>query len=106
MGGSVASGLRLLPRSPAAPEVGPPPLHEQSEAVPVLWPQFLSLADVPVLAIRGENSDILSESTLEEMAERHPRLEKHVVEDQGHAPLLRDAETLDRIAEFAARCDE
>ena len=76
-----------------------------TERVPVLWPQFMSLASVPVLAIRGALSDLLSSQTLAEMADRHPRLEVLTVERQGHPPLLRDAETLARIHAFAARCD-
>lgn len=76
-----------------------------TEKIPVLWPQFMSLARVPILAIRGEHSDILSPRTLEEMAERHPRLEQLTVPGQGHAPLLRDEPTLQKINAFAKRCD-
>ena len=76
-----------------------------TEKIPVLWPQFMSLARVPVLAIRGEHSDILSPRTLAEMAERHPRLEQLTVAGQGHAPLLSDEATLQRIVAFARRCD-
>lgn len=75
-----------------------------TEKIPVLWPQFMSLARVPVLAIRGELSDLLSAGTLTEMAGRHPLLEAHTVPGQGHAPLLHDAATLQRIGTFAARC--
>ncbi len=35
--------------------------------MPELWPQFGALARVPVLAIRGDNSDLLSAKTLAEM---------------------------------------
>jgi pimeloyl-ACP methyl ester carboxylesterase len=76
-----------------------------TQKTPELWPQFASLAGAPILAIRGEFSDILSARTLTQMAERHPRFEQHVVRGQGHAPLLRDAGTLDRIRAFVARCD-
>ena len=75
------------------------------EKIPVLWPQFMSLAGVPVLAIRGEHSDLLSPRTLDEMAERHARLERLTVAGQGHAPLLRDEPTLEAIRGFANRCD-
>ena len=75
------------------------------DPIPELWPQFESLAAVPVLAIRGEFSDILSPSTLGAMSKRLPRLEQLVVPGQGHAPLLRDPPTLERIADFARRCD-
>jgi pimeloyl-ACP methyl ester carboxylesterase len=72
---------------------------------PELWPQFSALAHVPVLAIRGENSDILSQKTLEEMQARHPRLAAFTVRGQGHAPLLKDATSIGTIAAFLARTD-
>ena len=68
-----------------------------SAPIPDLWPQFESLGRVPLLAIRGEHSDLLSAGTLAEMAKRHPDCEQLVVGDQGHAPTLRDRETLLRI---------
>jgi pimeloyl-ACP methyl ester carboxylesterase len=76
-----------------------------TEKIPPLWPQFMSLARVPVLAIRGELSDILSERTLKEMGQRHPRFESLTVPGQGHAPLLRDQETLERMRAFVERCE-
>jgi pimeloyl-ACP methyl ester carboxylesterase len=76
-----------------------------SERIPVLWPQFDSLKRIPLLAVRGDNSDILSARTLDAMAERHPRFERMIVRGQGHAPLLRDTASLDRILAFADRCE-
>ena len=71
--------------------------------LPELWPQFEGLAHVPVLAIRGENTDLLSEATLSGMAARHPRFESHTVPGQGHAPLLLDEPTISVIAQFVAK---
>jgi pimeloyl-ACP methyl ester carboxylesterase len=76
-----------------------------TEKIPVLWPQFMSLANIRVLAIRGEHSDLLSPRTLAEMALRHQRLEQLTVSGQGHAPLLGDEATLTKISAFAAGCD-
>ncbi|MBZ8131900.1 alpha/beta hydrolase [Afifella sp. IM 167] len=76
------------------------------DEVPTLWPQFASLAKIPVMSIRGANSDLLSPSVVDEMARRHPSMERLTVPGQGHAPLLRDRPTLNRIAAFARRCDE
>jgi pimeloyl-ACP methyl ester carboxylesterase len=73
--------------------------------IPELWPQFGALARVPVLVIRGANSDVLSEGTLAEMRGRHPRLSTFTVPGQGHAPLLKDAPTIAAIAEFLADAD-
>lgn len=73
--------------------------------IPELWPQFGALAAVPVLAVRGEHSDILSARTLEEMRTRHPLLDTFLVRGQGHAPLLRDGPTIAAIQAFLRRCD-
>ena len=72
---------------------------------PELWPQFTALAHVPLLAIRGANSDILSERTLAEMGVRHPRMEAFTVRGQGHAPLLKDMASLRAVAEFLTSTD-
>lgn len=67
---------------------------------PQLWPQFESLKNVPVLVLRGEHSDILSEATVAEMHRRHPALVSLVVPEQGHAPLLKDRQTNEAIRRF------
>ena len=74
--------------------------------MPQLWPQFESLKRMPVLVVRGGNSDLLSEETVEEMRRRHPRMTSFTVPDQGHAPLLRDEPTISAIASFFAQSDE
>ena len=70
-----------------------------------LWPQFEAMAQVPTLAIRGENSDLLSAETLQEMTRRCPKCESWVVPGQGHAPLLTDSVTIERIRTFVDRVD-
>ena len=67
-----------------------------------LWPQFEALAQRPVLVIRGENSDVLSDRTFVEMQQRCATCEGYVAPGQGHAPLLVDAPTIARIAAFVA----
>jgi pimeloyl-ACP methyl ester carboxylesterase len=80
-------------------------LAQMGGAMPELWPQFAALTPVPVLALRGEHSDILSPATLEEMRRRHPRLETVTISGQGHAPLLKDARSLSTIADFLEKTD-
>lgn len=71
--------------------------------IPQLWPQFAALAATPILVLRGANSDILAPETVALMAQAHPGLDVHEVPDEGHAPLLEDAATLDVLARFHER---
>ena len=68
-----------------------------------LWPLFEGLGELPVLVIRGANSDILSAAVLDEMAVRHPRLAAVTVPDRGHAPFLDEPEAVDAILRFLGR---
>jgi pimeloyl-ACP methyl ester carboxylesterase len=67
--------------------------------LPDMWPAFEAIK-APMLALRGEHSDLLSPDAHEQMAKRNPLCELHVVLGQGHTPLLLDAPTLDRIGAF------
>ena len=62
------------------------------------------LARVPVMAIRGALSDVLSAETLAAMRERRHDIDVLEVAGQGHAPALADAETHRRIASFLELC--
>ena len=75
------------------------------ERLPTLWGQFDALARIPLMVIRGANSDMLARSTLNEMLARRGQLEVVVAPDQGHAPLLAEPTVMRRIAAFVASCD-
>jgi pimeloyl-ACP methyl ester carboxylesterase len=73
--------------------------------LPTMWNQFAGMPDVPLMVIRGANSDLLTAVTVAEMRRRRPGLELLEVADQGHAPLLAEPEVIAKIARFVARCD-
>jgi pimeloyl-ACP methyl ester carboxylesterase len=75
------------------------------QPLPPLWNEFDSLARVPMLVIRGENSDILSAATFAAMAARHPGMAAIEVPGQGHVPLLEDEDIVRRIVQFVMTCD-
>jgi pimeloyl-ACP methyl ester carboxylesterase len=75
------------------------------QPLPPLWNEFDSLARLPMLAIRGENSDILSAATLAAMAARHSGMETIEVPGQGHVPLLDGEDMVRRLVQFVAACD-
>jgi pimeloyl-ACP methyl ester carboxylesterase len=77
-----------------------------AQPLPSMWPEFDALARTPLMLIHGSNSDVLSTATVAAMRARRANMEVIEVADQGHAPLLTDRETMEHIAQFAARCDE
>lgn len=78
---------------------------DPSAPPPDMWPQFEGLAHARLMLIRGEHSDLLSLDTTQAMQQRRPDLELVEVPGQGHAPLLSDRLTIERICAFVARCD-
>jgi pimeloyl-ACP methyl ester carboxylesterase len=75
-------------------------LRNTSAAAPNLWSLWGALAKVPVLAIRGAHSDILSTATLARMRATKPDLKVLTVPNRGHAPLLDEPQCLAAIEEF------
>jgi pimeloyl-ACP methyl ester carboxylesterase len=81
------------------PRVVEPLLTAELDVDP--WELWESIG-APTFVLRGERSDVLSESTFEEMIERRPETESLVV-DCGHAPALNTDDQIDPIREFLAR---
>lgn len=78
-------------------------LEAANGALPAMWPQFKSLGHVPVLVLRGENSDVLSAETVKRMEKEHPKIVSATVKDRGHAPFLDEPDALAAIDGFFKR---
>lgn len=95
-----ASGIPVLDCDPRVGDA----LRAAGPVAPgALWPVFARLGPIPMLAIHGALSDILSVSTLERMQREKPDLERLTVGNRGHVPLLDEPEALTAIDRFLAR---
>lgn len=65
----------------------------------LLWAGFESLRE-PVLILRGETSDLLTESSLLEMQQRNVRAHGLTISGVGHAPTLRATDQVEAVAGF------
>ena len=90
-----------VPEFDADPRIGDL-LRDTRAAAPDLWPLWGTLARVPMLAIRGELSDVLSVSTLERMRRSHSGLKTLTIANRGHPPLLDEPQCIAAIEEFLA----
>ncbi|EKS38801.1 alpha/beta fold hydrolase [Afipia clevelandensis] len=78
---------------------------DPSNPLPQVWELFDAMAGIPLMLIHGALSDLLSVQGVKDMAARRPDMDLVTVADQGHAPLLADKPTIDRIVAFCKRCD-
>jgi pimeloyl-ACP methyl ester carboxylesterase len=78
---------------------------DPQQAVQPLWELFDKLPAVPLMALRGEHSDLLAPETVDAMLARRPGMMSAIVPGQGHTPLLADAPTIALLRDFCARCD-
>jgi len=70
-----------------------------------LWRLFGGLKKAPLLVVRGAMSDILSDTTAQEMVRRHPDARLATVPRVGHAPILDEPEAVSAISDFLARLE-
>jgi pimeloyl-ACP methyl ester carboxylesterase len=66
------------------------------------WALFGAFAHLPLLVLRGGNSDLLSAETVAKMRAQKPDLQSAEVPGRGHAPLLNEPESLAAIDAFLA----
>ncbi len=70
-----------------------------------MWPLFGALAKIPVLGVRGELSDVLTQETFDKMAAAKPDMERVTVPRCGHVPSLEEPEVTPALDAFLARID-
>jgi len=70
------------------------------KTLPDLWSLFHALRGVPVLALRGETSDVLSPETFERMGGGMPMLTRVTVPGVGHVPSMEEPAARQAIDTF------
>ena len=76
------------------------PILDPSYEIPDMWPIFKSLKKVPVLALRGAESDILSPDCFRRMQEFKPDMVAIEVPRCGHVPTLAESESKAALDDF------
>ncbi len=104
------TSARRLPDGRVTPHYDPA-MVEQFISHPndyLIWDHYDAIG-VPVLCLRGENSDLLLPETIQAMRARGPgasgRLTVVEVSDCGHAPALNVPTQLDCVAEFITKAE-
>lgn len=69
-------------------------------SLPDLWALFRAIRKIPVLALRGEVSDILSDETFQKMKIGMPMLTGIEVPKAGHCPTLQEPTAIRAIDDF------
>lgn len=67
-----------------------------------LWPALDAMADIPVLVVRGERSDVLGADTLARMKKRLGDARTATVPGVGHTPTLEEPAAIRAIDRFLA----
>ena len=74
--------------------------QQGAQAAPDLWPFFDAMEGLPLAAIRGANSDLLSAETLDEMRRRRPDMIAATVPGRGHIPFLDEPEAVAALRDW------
>lgn len=77
-----------------------------TQPMPDLWPLFDAFAELPLALVRGENSNLLAETTVDEMRRRRPDMVFANVPGRGHVPFLDEPAALDVLQTWIAALRE
>jgi pimeloyl-ACP methyl ester carboxylesterase len=97
------TSTRRLPDGRVTPHYDPAMVMQFTHHVDdyLLWPAWDTL-DIPVLCLRGEDSDLLLRETAEQMRNRGPRAVVVEIAGCGHAPALNTPEQIALVERFLA----
>lgn len=84
-------------------KIAVPFADQQADGEVDLWSALNALSGRPLLALRGELSDLLSQSTFRRMGEEVEGLETVTVPGVGHTPTLEEPAALEAIARLLAK---
>ena len=99
------TSTRRLPDGRVTPHYDPAIVQQFFHPAPEydMWAQYDALS-MPVMVLRGANSDLVLPPTLEAMRSRGPgalgRLQVHEIAGCGHAPALNVPEQWNLVTEF------
>ena len=96
-------GRPALDYDPALRRSFPTPARIAAGAVAPMWDLLAGLQGLPVAALRGEHSDLLSAETHARMAETVENMDAVTVRNRGHAPFLDELESVAAVARLLAR---
>lgn len=68
-----------------------------------MWPLFDAIAQKPVLVVRGEHSDLLTDEALKQLGERSANVATVTIPGVGHPPDLNEPEAISAIGAFLGR---
>lgn len=71
-----------------------------AQPAPDLWPFFDALGGLPLCAMRGENSDLLTPACFDAMQKRRPDMIAVEVKGRGHIPFLDEPESLQALRKW------
>ena len=80
-------------------------LKEELAELPDLWKLYGALHHLPLLSLRGGESDILSPETFKLMGERHDDIYQVTLPGVGHTPSLNEADADQAIHDFLEHAD-
>ncbi len=100
------NGLPKSDYDPALRHTLPKIIASGDAKIPKLWAQFNALKNFPTLVIRGENSDLLTQETLQKMHDAHEKMLSITLKNRGHTPFLNEIQAVAAIDRFIGQIDK